>query len=86
MAFYKSADAVRFFADPEDTRFDKPWSPGSRAEFSGIYRCWDCDEEAVTAMGHPLPPLDHHQHGPGRGPIQWRLLVATGSQPIPKKR
>jgi len=52
-------------------------SPGAVTPFSGIYRCEVCGTEAVSVYGHPLPPQNHHQHPPGFGPIQWRLIVVS---------
>ena len=55
--------------------FDTPVSPGTAAANAGIYRCVVCGDEIGIAKGHTLPPQNHHQHAPGLGPVQWKLLV-----------
>jgi hypothetical protein len=49
--------------------------PGQKTLFSGIYRCTSCGWEAVSTMGHPLPPQNaQHRHGL---PILWQLVAAS---------
>lgn len=55
--------------------FAPTYRPGARTPFSGIYRCATCGHEAVSTMGHPLPPQHlAHRHAL---PILWRLVVAA---------
>ena len=61
--------------------FDKTYSPGVAAPFSGIYRCFGCGREVASNEGQPLPPQNHHQHSAGQGAIQWRLIVYADHQP-----
>lgn len=73
MAFYKHASAL---AHNQHAAFDALYGPGTRATYSGIYRCHGCGREATTEAGNPLPPQNHHQHRNGT-PIKWQLIVAT---------
>lgn len=72
MALYKYAGYV---AQADDEWFDEIHAPGTTAPCSGIDRCEGCGREIVAHYGHPLPPRDHHRHGPDRGEIRWRLIV-----------
>jgi hypothetical protein len=73
MALYKYAE---FIERSDDKPFDQLNAPGTIAPWPGIYRCHVCGHEIAIASGHTLPPQNHHQHGYGLGPIQWRLVVS----------
>jgi hypothetical protein len=60
--------------------YDTLYSPGDMAPNAGIYRCVVCGDEIGIAKGHTLPPQNHHQHDPGQGKIQWKLLVFAQSK------
>lgn len=72
MAQYKHG---QFLTQSQHRAYDTKLSPGMEAANAGIYRCAVCGDEIGIAKGHILPPQNHHQHGPGLGPIQWQLLV-----------
>lgn len=72
MAQYKYG---QFLVPNQHSAFDALASPGTAAANAGIYRCTACGDEIGIAKGHTLPPQNHHQHAPGKGPIQWQLLV-----------
>jgi hypothetical protein len=73
MALYKHA---AFIEQSNDDAFDKLTEPGTAAPWPGIYRCHACGHEIAIAMSHTLPSQNHHQHRPGLGRIQWRLVVS----------
>jgi hypothetical protein len=73
MALYKYKV---FFEHNEDAAFDQLVAPNVRAPWPGIYRCHTCGHEIAIALGHNMPPQNHHQHAPGTGPIQWRLVCS----------
>ena len=73
MALYKYRD---FIEHSDDGAFDKLNEPSTAAPWPGIYRCHACGHEIAIAAGHTLPPQNHHQHSPGLGRIQWRLVVS----------
>lgn len=73
MALYKY---TAFIAQSDDTAFDQLNEPSTSAPWPGIYRCHACGHEIAIAQGHTLPPQNHHQHRPGIGRIQWRLIVS----------
>lgn len=73
MAVYKYA---RFLRRSISAAFDKLVEPSKPAPWPGIYRCHACGHEIAIAGGHALPPQNHHQHAPGLGRIQWRLVVS----------
>ncbi len=73
MALYKYST---FIAESEDKAFDQLNSPGTAAPWPGIYGCHVCGHEIAIASGHTLPSQNHHQHNPGQGAIQWRLVVS----------
>lgn len=73
MALYKYA---AFISTSQDAAFDQLTNPSTAAPWPGIYRCHACGHEIAIASGHTLPPQNHHQHRPGLGPIQWRLVVS----------
>jgi hypothetical protein len=73
MALYKYQV---FLEKSEDEAFDQLIVPGTAAPWPGIYRCHACGHEIATAATHALPPQNHHQHKPGVGPIQWRLVMS----------
>lgn len=76
MAYYKYSQVlVPMNAD----EFDKLYEPGSAGGWSGIYQCAGCSKEVVHAIGHPLPPQNHHQHTLSQGRIRWRLIVTDAS-------
>lgn len=73
MALFKHKE---FFEHSNDAAFDKLIAPNTDAAWPGIYRCHACGHEIAIAVGHNLPPQNHHQHARGIGPIQWRLVVS----------
>jgi len=72
MALYKYAQRL---AQSQDAAFDSVHAPGAAAQHPGIYRCTNCGDEIAIAGGHILPPQNHRQHNPMKGPINWQLLV-----------
>lgn len=72
MALYKYGNRL---TQTNDTAFDQLYPPGAVCPHSGIYRCEACGDEIASNRGNPFPPQNHHQHTPGAGAIQWRLLV-----------
>jgi hypothetical protein len=73
MAIYRYA---HYLQQSSHAAFDALWTPGQKAEHSGIYRCEHCGKNVASNYGDPLPPQNHHQHLVP-GPIRWRLVVAT---------
>jgi len=73
MALYKYATVLE---KSEDAAFDQLQRPSAPAPWPGIYRCHACGHEIAIAQGHALPPQNHHQHKPGIGAIQWRLVAS----------
>lgn len=73
MALYKYSN---FLDQSDDAAFDQLNEPSTSAPWPGIYRCHACGHEIAIAQGHTLPPQNHHQHRPGLGRIQWRLVVS----------
>jgi hypothetical protein len=73
MALYKYAV---FLEVSTDAAFDQLNDPGIAAPWPGIYRCHVFGHEIAIAAHHALPPQNHHQHSPGLGRIQWRLVVS----------
>jgi hypothetical protein len=73
MALYKYE---QFISRSEDAAFDKISEPGVTAPSPGKYRCEGCGHEVAIAMGHILPPQNHHQHTSAQGRIRWRLTVS----------
>jgi hypothetical protein len=76
MALYKHA---QFITLSDDKAFDTLLEPGVAATWPGIYRCHACGHEIAIAGTHTLPSQNHHQHKPGIGSIQWRLVVSHKS-------
>ncbi len=76
MALYKDQQYVK---TSSSEAFDKIYPPGTRAPFSGIYRCEGCGDEVASNKNDPLPPQNSHQHNTS-APIRWRLLVFAQSQ------
>lgn len=74
MAWYKHQ---QFLSTNSHANFDKLRSPGDETPDAGIYRCEACGDEIGIAKGHTLPPQNHHQHAPGLGAIQWRMIVCA---------
>jgi hypothetical protein len=72
MALYKYDKWVK---RSDHEAFDALHNPGATTPDSGVYRCENCGHEVVSEKGSPLPPQNHHQHTPGQGRIEWRLLV-----------
>lgn len=72
MAQYKHG---QYLTKSEHQAYDEFHAPGTPAGNAGIYRCAICGDEIGIAKGHTLPPQNHHQHAPGKGPIRWQLLV-----------
>jgi hypothetical protein len=66
----------QFIEKSSDGAFDKLIEPSNAAPWPGIYRCHSYGHEIGIAQGHNLPPQNHHQHVPGLGCIQWRLVVS----------
>jgi len=77
MALYKYADNLH---QNSHEAFDAELSPGIVVSNSGIYRCVNCGDETACNKDNPLPPQNHHQHAPERGPIRWTLLVCAIQQ------
>lgn len=73
MALYKYTDDLEL---SQSDAFDSLHEPGSNAPFPGIYVCVNCKHEVATASGHALPPQNHNQHDPNKGPIKWRLVAS----------
>lgn len=76
MAQYKYGEYLK---KSDHTAYDSNLAPGTAAPNPGIYRCVVCGDEIGIAKGHILPPQNHHQHAPGLGKIEWRLLVFAQS-------
>lgn len=74
MAIYKYD---RLFIRSGDAVYDTDQRGGAPAPFSGIYRCFGCGREVTAHRNEPLPPGNHHQHGPSQGTIRWRLVVCA---------
>ena len=72
MALYRYDQFVRKATVHDE--FDKLYTPGSTASWSGIYRCEVCGREVVHTREKPLPPQTHHTH-PQNQPIRWRMIV-----------
>lgn len=72
MALYKHGN---YLSHSQDAAFDKTYSPGTNAPHPGIYKCTNCGDEIAIAGGHTLPPQNHRQHDPKKGPIAWQLIV-----------
>ncbi|WP_420955229.1 hypothetical protein [Burkholderia gladioli] len=73
MAYYKYSNVLQ---QQQGGEFDALHHPGAKAPYSGIYRCEVCGGSAVSTVGNPLPPQDHHDHmAYANRPIQWRLIV-----------
>jgi hypothetical protein len=77
MALYKHGTDL---TQSTDKAFDQLNGPGTAAPWAGIYKCTSCGDEIAIAGGHILPPQNHRQHDPTKGPIQWRLTVHPVSQ------
>jgi hypothetical protein len=73
MAEYKYP---QFLRQGNKAPYDIGYHPGTKAQYSGIYRCTKCGHEATCVTGYPLPPQNHHAHTPAQGPIVWQLIVA----------
>lgn len=74
MAAYKYS---QFLSVNSHDVFDKVFTPGTPAPFSGIYRCEACGNEDACNYSLPLPPENHHQHKPGQGSVRWRMVVGA---------
>ena len=72
MALYKNG---AWLTKSEDATFDKVYTPGSKPDHSGIFRCLVCGREVVGESERTLPPQNHHQHNPDQGAIRWQLAV-----------
>ena len=73
MALYKYPE---FLAKSTHDAFDGIHHPGQDAPYPGIYRCVGCGKEIALAVGHKLPPQNHHTHTPAQGSIRWQLVVS----------
>lgn len=78
MALYQDGSELTHKVDP---KFDTTYTPGTKAPYSGIYMCTNCRDEDACNKGDPLPPQNHRQHDPAKGPIVWRLLIQTQTGP-----
>lgn len=74
MAYYQDKTKLEHEANAV---FDGKHKPGEKAPYSGIYECTVCGHEAVSTMGHPLPPHNHHKHTQAGQHIEWKLIVAV---------
>jgi len=74
MALYKYGSLLEQSSHQD---FDTLHNPGDKPPDSGIYRCEVCGDEIAANKNQPLPPQNHHQHAPGKGPIRWQLLVCA---------
>lgn len=72
MAQYKYAS---YLNQSDAAAYDNLYGPGVNCPNSGIYRCEGCGDEIASNKGNPFPPQNHHQHRPGQGSIQWKLIV-----------
>lgn len=72
MAQYKYPN---YLNQADSTAYDTLYGPGDNCPNSGVYRCETCGDEIASNRGNPLPPQNHHQHGPNAGPIRWKLIV-----------
>lgn len=72
MAQYKYQAYLNQF---DNAAYDTLHRPGEICHNSGIYRCESCGDEIAANKGDPFPPQNHHQHAPGKGAIQWKLIV-----------
>lgn len=77
MAQYKHG---KFLQQSDHAAYDTLLYPGSNCPDSGIYRCESCGDEVASNKGNPLPPQNHRQHDPARGPVRWRLIVFAQKQ------
>ena len=77
MALFKYG---RFLSNSDDAALEGTFAPGSVASRPGIYRCVNCGDEIAIAGGHSLPPQNHRQHSPERGPIAWQAVVLALQQ------
>jgi hypothetical protein len=76
MALYKDGDFLRHNTG---TAFDAIHAAGISAPNPGIYRCPGCGHEIAIALGHTLPPQNHHQHTIAQGKVRWQLIVSHQS-------
>jgi hypothetical protein len=72
----------KFFGENQSDTFDQLLPPGTVTPASGIYRCETCGFEAVSTLGHPLPPTvtcpNHdRQWKCNHGLVRWRLVAAA---------
>lgn len=74
MAHYKYP---QFLQQEDGAEYDTLHSPSQPAPLSGVYRCTGCGKSITAIRDRQLPPQNHHQHAPGQGPIQWRLVVKS---------
>ena len=77
MASYKYG---QYLVQNDHAAFDTELGPGSKCPNSGVWRCAACGDEIAANKGDPLPPQNHHQHGPGKGAIRWKLLIFAVQQ------
>ena len=78
MATYKYS---AYLSTSTSDAFDKTYSPGVAAPYSGIYRCMGCGREVASNESQPLPPQNHHQHTASQGLISWRMVVYADHKP-----
>jgi hypothetical protein len=80
MAIFKDA---RSLANSQDPEFDVGRDAGSRARFSGIYKCSVCGRETVARHKELLPETMDHLHAEAG---RWHLLVYADPEPREKQQ
>ena len=78
MAIYKDGGHLTQLGNPI---FDEEHPPGQPAPRAGIYKCLGCGREVTAAEDAPLPPPEHHAHGPADGDPRWKLIVFADHRP-----
>jgi hypothetical protein len=71
MAFFRDKDIVKQVGVSD--LYDKIYSPGETATYSGIYKCTGCGKEISHNAGVALPSQNHTQHP--YGPVRWKMIV-----------
>ena len=65
------------FKQVRNAAFDRVYTPGTPAPFSGIYRCTACGYEVASNEEQPLPTQSHSVHRPAMAPIRWQLVAVA---------
>jgi hypothetical protein len=73
VAYYKYSQILHQL---NDAAFDSIWKPGTRPEYSGIFRCGGCGKEITHISSEALPSQNHHQHTAVQGDIRWQMIVS----------